>query len=146
MINEAEKNIYIETPYFAPDDGILEALKVAALSGIDVRIIIPANPDHFFVYWASMSYLGELLEAGVKCYQYQNGFIHSKTVFVDGIAATIGTANMDIRSFGLNFEVNSFIFDEDTTKFLENDFLNDLNQCDEITYDWYQKRGKLFKV
>ena len=145
MINEAEKNIYIETPYFAPDDGILEALKVAALSGIDVRIIIPANPDHFFVYWASMSYLGELLEAGVKCYQYQNGFIHSKTVFVDGIVATIGTANMDIRSFGLNFEVNSFIFDEDTTKFLENDFLNDLNQCDEITYDWYQKRGKLFK-
>ena len=66
-------------------------------------------------------------------------------MFVDGIAATIGTANMDIRSFGLNFEVNSFIFDEDTTKFLENDFLNDLNQCDEITYDWYQKRGKLFK-
>ncbi len=70
MINEAEKNIYIETPYFSPDDGIQEALKVAALSGIDVRIIIPAHPDHLFVYWASMYYLGELLEAGVRCYQY----------------------------------------------------------------------------
>ncbi|MCJ7855913.1 cardiolipin synthase [Lachnospiraceae bacterium NSJ-143] len=145
MINEAEKSIYIETPYFSPDDGIQEALKVAALSGIDVRVIIPANPDHFFVYWASMSYLGELLEAGVRCYQYENGFIHSKTVFVDGIVGTIGTANMDIRSFGLNFEVNSFIFDEEQVSLLERDFMNDLSQCTEITYEAYLKRGKLFK-
>ncbi|MGL4790920.1 MAG: cardiolipin synthase, partial [Anaerotignaceae bacterium] len=122
MINEAEKSIYIETPYFAPDEGVFQALKVAALSGIDVRIIFPANPDHPFVYWASLSYLGELLYAGVRCYQYETGFIHSKTVFIDGIAATVGTANMDIRSFSLNFEVNAFIYDPDKVKELEEEF------------------------
>lgn len=146
MINEAEKNIYIETPYFSPDDSIQEALKIAALSGIDVRIIIPAHPDHLFVYWASMSYLGELLEAGVKCYQYETGFIHSKTIFVDGIVGTIGTANMDVRSFALNFEINSFIFDEKKVSELENIFLKDLKDCTEITYENYLKRGKMFKI
>lgn len=145
MINEAEKNIYIETPYFSPDDGIQEALKVAALSGIDVRIIIPAHPDHLFVYWASMYYLGELLEAGVRCYQYETGFIHSKTIFVDGLVGTIGTANMDIRSYALNFEVNAFIFDEKTVNNLEGEFINDLKECTEITYEEYMKRGKFFK-
>ena len=146
MINEAEKNIYVETQYFSPDDSIQEALKIAALSGIDVRIIIPAHPDHLFVYWASMSYLGELLEAGVRCYQYENGFIHSKTIFVDGIVGTVGTANMDIRSFGLNFETNAFIFDENKVLELEKEFLNDLNDCTEITYEKYLKRGKIFKI
>ena len=140
MMNEAEKHIYIETPYFVPDDGILEALRVAALSGIDVRIIIPGNPDHFFVYWASMSYLGELLEAGVRCYQYEKGFIHTKAVFVDSKICSIGTANMDIRSFDLNFEINAFLYDEQTTILLEQDFLNDLDNCVEITKEWYSKR------
>ena len=127
MINEAEDHIYIETPYFVPDDAILESLKVAALSGIDVRIIFPGNPYYIFVYWASMSYLGELLEAGVRCFQYQNGFIHSKAVFIDGIVSSIGTANMDIRSFAVNFEINAFIFDKDETKKLEQDFIDDLS-------------------
>ena len=145
MINEAEKTILIETPYFSPDDGILEALRVAALSDIDVRIIIPAHPDHPFVYWASMSYLGELLEAGVKCYQYETGFIHSKTVYIDGIVATVGTANMDIRSFGLNFEVNAFIYDPKTVRMLEEDFYNDLKECTEITKEWYYARSRSFR-
>lgn len=145
MINEAEDHIYIETPYFVPDDSIFEALKVAALSGIDVRVIIPANPDHFFVYWASMSYLGELLEAGVKCYQYENGFIHAKAMFVDGMVASIGTANMDVRSFALNFEINAFIYDEAKAKDFEQDFLNDLDYCTEITMDWYYARSAIFK-
>ena len=146
MMNEAEKHIYIETPYFVPDDGILEALRVAALSGIDVRIIIPGNPDHFFVYWASMSYLGELLEAGVRCYQYEKGFIHTKAVFIDGEICSIGTANMDIRSFDLNFEVNAFLYDKETTTLLEQDFLNDLENCVEITKEWYIKRKWWFRV
>ncbi|MDR2939302.1 MAG: cardiolipin synthase, partial [Clostridiales bacterium] len=102
MINEAEKSIYIETPYFVPDESILEALRIQSLAGIDVRIIIPGNPDHFFVYGASLSYLGQLLGAGVKCYQYKNGFIHSKLLMVDGLITSVGTANMDIRSFELN--------------------------------------------
>lgn len=146
MINEAERNIYITTPYFVPDDGILTALKVAALSGIDVRIIIPANPDHFFVYWASMSYLGELLEAGVKCYQYNDGFVHSKTVYVDGFVTSVGTANMDIRSFDLNFETNAFIYDKKVTEEHERQFFRDIENCSEITLEQYEKRSAIFKV
>lgn len=146
MMNEAEKNIYFVTPYFVPDDSIFDALKVAALSGLDVKIIIPAHPDHFFVYWASMSYLGELLEAGVKCYQYEKGFIHSKVVLIDGKLASVGTANMDIRSFDLNFEVNAFIYDKAVAQLLEADFNNDLLDCMEITTDWYYGRSLLFKI
>lgn len=146
MINEAESHVYLTTPYFVPDDGIFEALRVAALSGLDVRIIIPGNPDHFFVYWASMSYLGELLEAGVKVYQYERGFIHAKVLTIDGTVASVGSANMDIRSFDLNFEVNAFMYDEDITKVLEDDFMNDLRCCVVITKEWYHRRRWWFKV
>ena len=146
MMNEAESHIYLTTPYFVPDDGIFEALRVAALSGLDVRIIIPGNPDHFFVYWASMSYLGELLEAGVKVYQYEKGFIHAKVLTIDGQVASVGTANMDIRSFELNFEVNAFMYDENLTKKLEEDFMDDLKSCVEITKEWYHRRRWWFKV
>lgn len=145
MINEAEKNVYLITPYFVPDDGIYQALKVAALAGLDVRIMIPANPDHLFVYWASMSYLGDLLQAGVKCYQYENGFVHAKVLCVDGNVSSLGTANMDIRSFELNFEVNAFVYDKVITKALEDKFLEDLGDCNEITREWYGKRSNIFK-
>ncbi|MEI3524606.1 MAG: cardiolipin synthase [Anaerotignum sp.] len=140
MINEAEHHIYLTTPYFVPDDGIFEALRVAALSGLDVRILIPGNPDHFFVYWASMSYLGQLLEAGVRCYQYEKGFIHSKSLCIDGKMSSVGTANMDIRSFDLNFEVNAFLYDAAFTRELEQDFLNDLKSSVEITREWYNRK------
>ena len=146
MMNEAESHIYLTTPYFVPDDGIFESLRVAALSGLDVRIIIPGNPDHFFVYWASMSYLGELLEAGVKVYQYERGFIHAKVLTIDGKVATVGSANMDIRSFVLNFEVNAFLYEEGITQLLEEEFENDLRSCVEITKEWYQRRRWWFKV
>lgn len=146
MMNEAEDHIYLTTPYFVPDDGIFEALRVAALSGLDVRILIPGNPDHFFVYWASMSYLGQLLEAGVRCYQYEKGFIHSKCLCIDGLMSSVGTANMDIRSFALNFEVNAFLYDADFTKILEEDFMRDLKSSVEITKEWYCRRRWWFKV
>lgn len=146
MMNEAEKNIFITTPYFVPDEGIFSALKVAALSGIDVRIIIPANPDHPFVYWASMSYLGELLRVGVKCYQYNKGFVHSKTVYVDGYVTSVGTANMDIRSFDLNFETNTFIYDSDVTAQHEKMFMEDIKNSTEITLEWYDRRSPWFRV
>lgn len=146
MINEAEHHIYLTTPYFVPDDSIFEGLRVAALSGLDVRILIPGNPDHLFVYWASMSYLGQLLEAGVRCYQYEKGFIHSKSLCIDGSMSSVGTANMDIRSFELNFEVNAFLYDTNLTKQLEEDFMTDLESSVEITKDWYSKRKWWFKV
>jgi len=146
MIAEANKSIFIQTPYFAPDENIFEALRIAALAGLDVRIIIPAHPDHLFVYWASLSYLGELLKAGVRCYQYEKGFIHSKLLLIDGIVASTGTANMDVRSFKLNFEVNAFIYDRATTQKFEAAFHKDLVNCTEMTTEWYTSLGMVTRV
>lgn len=145
MITGARDHVYIETPYFVPDDSIFSALKIAALSGVDVRIIIPANPDHLFVYGASISYLGELLDAGVRCYQYKSGFIHAKVLCADGVVASVGSANMDVRSFGVNFEINAFLYDKGITALLEEDFLQDLAFCQEITKDWYIRRPLWFR-
>lgn len=148
MISSARQRLYIQTPYFIPDGSILEALKVAALSGVDVRIIIPEKEDHLFVHWASLSYIGELLEAGVSCYTYkkEKGFIHSKMIVMDGLVSTVGTANLDLRSFHLNFEVNAFIYDEDVSSRLEEIFLRDLDDCDELTQEVYQQRSVNVKI
>ncbi|MGO1468660.1 MAG: cardiolipin synthase [Tissierella sp.] len=145
MISDARDKLYIETPYFIPDESIFEALRLAGLSGVDVRIMIPNKPDHPFVYWASMSYVGDLLEAGVKVYTYENGFLHSKVMVADEAISSVGTANLDIRSFRLNFEVNSFIYDQDVNKKLTNRFIKDLDLCTEITMRNYEKRSKYIK-
>lgn len=142
MINEAERSIYIATPYFIPDDSILEAIRIAALAGIDVKIIIPGKPDHPFVYWANLSYAGELLNSGVKFYQYdKTAFVHSKLLMVDSLVSSVGTANMDVRSFKVNFEVNAFIYDKEVTQELEKEFIKDLDKCREITLEDYKKRS-----
>ena len=146
MINEANKSIYIQTPYFILEDSVLEALKIAALSGIDVKIIIPAKPDHPFVYWANLSYIGELLESGAKCYKYEKGFIHSKLILIDGKISSVGTANMDIRSFKLNFEINSIIYDKNVTAQFENAFDNDLENCSQIMKEDYIHRSNFVKI
>ncbi len=146
MITEADKRIFIATPYFVPDDSLLEALKTAALSGVDVRIIIPAKPDHLFVYWSSLSYLGELLDAGVHCYEYTKGFIHSKVMTMDGLITSIGTANMDIRSFQLNFEVNAFLYDSDFTSMVDEQFNIDFDDCREITKVMYNSRSTITRI
>ena len=146
LFHKARKNIYIQTPYFVPDDTILSALKIAARSGVDVRLMIPCKPDHPFVYWATYSYAGDLLQAGARCYVYDNGFLHAKGVMVDGRVSCYGTANMDIRSFELNFEVNATIYDEEVTRELEEIFRNDLYHCREITPEVYEKRSLLIRV
>ncbi len=146
MITEATKSVCFQTPYFIPDDSILEALKTTALSGIDVKIIIPAHPDHPFVFGASISYISELLNSGVKCYKYEKGFIHSKFITIDDKITSIGTTNMDIRSLKLNFEVNAFIYDEMITKNFNESFKIDLKDCTEITQEWYDSRNKFFKI
>jgi cardiolipin synthase len=145
MIQSAKRNIYIQTPYFIPDESILEALKIASLSGVDVRIMIPSKPDHPFVYWASLSYIGELLKTGVRSYTYDKGFIHSKVMVVDGNISSVGTANMDVRSFKLNFEVNAFIYDNNVSKALEDIFEEDIHDCTEITKTLYAKRSLYIK-
>lgn len=146
MITRAEKKIYIQTPYFVPDDSIAEALRVAALGGVDVRIMIPAMPDHPFVYWASTSYIGDLLAAGAKAYIYENGFLHSKLVISDSSVASVGSANLDIRSFAMNFEVNTFIYDVKIIHELQQFFLEDLKLCKEITLDSYRRRSPWIKI
>lgn len=145
MIQSAKKNIYINSPYLIPDESIKEALKIASLSGVDVKIMIPNKPDHPFVYWASLSYVGELLKAGVKCYTYNKGFLHSKLVVIDGTVASVGTANMDVRSFKLNFEVNAFLYDSNIAKKLEDIFHDDILESTEITEEYYESRSLIIK-
>ena len=140
LMHKAKHHIYIQTPYFIPDESILSALTIAARSGVDVRLMIPCKPDHPFVYWATYSYVWDLLEAGARCYTYENGFLHAKMVTADGLVACCGTANMDIRSFQLNFEVNAVIYDRETTRELEQAFLEDMKQSREITKDIYNQR------
>lgn len=146
MISNAKEKVFIETPYFIPDDSIFEALRLAGLSGLDVRVMIPCKPDHPFVYWASMSYIGELLQAGVKFYTYEKGFLHSKVILMDSFVSSVGTANLDIRSFKLNFEVNAFIYDEGINLKLTDKFLEDLIYCKEITLEDYNKRSNIVKI
>lgn len=146
LISTARKSIYIQTPYFVPDDSILEALKTAALSGISVKIMIPAKPDHPFVYWASLSYLGELLSSGVECYGYTKGFLHSKLIVCDEFVTSIGTANLDIRSLKLNFETSAIIYDRDTSKKFAEIFNKDLYSCEKITFEKYTNRSAVSKI
>lgn len=140
MIASAKKSVYIQTPYFIPDESMYAALKIAALSGVDVRLMVPGKPDHRFVYWASISYFEHMLEAGVSLYVYRKGFLHAKTIVVDGKIATVGTANMDIRSFRLNFESNAIIYDSQAASKLEQIFLDDLQYCDPLTLEAYKQR------
>ena len=104
LIYKARKSIYIQTPYFIPDEAVVQALYMAVLAGVEVNIMIPCKPDHMFVYWATYSYVGELVMAGANCYTYDNGFLHAKGMIVDGEVFCYGTANLDIRSFALNFD------------------------------------------
>lgn len=146
MINNAKKTVYLETPYFVPDLPMLEALRLSALSGVDVRLIIPGKPDHVFMKWAASAYIGDLLEVGAKIYFYENGFIHAKTIVADGKVCSIGTANMDIRSFSLNFEVNAFIYDDRIADNLEKQFLKDMEDCKVIDKNEYDKRKLSLRV
>jgi len=143
MVIQAKKSVFIQSPYFVPDESLFTALRIAALSGVDVRVMYPANPDHPFVYWAGSSYVGELMCAGVKGYEYTNGFIHSKTIMIDSEICAIGTANMDVRSFKINFETHAFIDDAAITQELEENFRRDMEDCNHLTLDGYNNRGTI---
>lgn len=147
MITMSSKNIYISTPYFVPPESIMDALKIAALGGVDVKIIFPEKADHAIVGKASRTYFDELLSCGAKVYFYDKScFMHAKTMTVDGKLCTIGTTNMDIRSFDLNYEINCVIYDENTTKQLDEVFYEDLKMCREFTLEECQNSGKLEKL
>lgn len=146
LINKAQKSIYIQTPYFIPDEPIFTALLMAARSGIEVNIMIPCKPDHPFVYWATYSYVGDLVLAGANCYTYDNGFLHAKGLVVDEMVLSYGTANMDIRSFALNFEVNAIVYDRRKAEEMVGYFREDLKVSRQITKNIYLSRSLWIRV
>lgn len=145
-INTAEKYIYITTPYFIPNEEVTSALQIASLSGIDVQVLIPKLGDSTLTQAASMSYIRQMLDAGVKVFRYNKGFIHAKTMVVDDVVSTIGTTNMDNRSFNLNFEINAFCYDPEIAKGLHRQFLIDKETSEELMLERWQKRRRMKKV
>ncbi|MEK4968816.1 cardiolipin synthase [Cytobacillus sp. FSL R7-0696] len=145
MIMSAKETILIQTPYFIPDASVVDALRIAVLSGVNVKIMIPNKPDHMFVYWATYSYIGELLKLGAKVLIYDNGFIHAKTIVIDDEIASVGTANIDVRSFRLNFEVNAFIYDRKIAEEVAASFYNDVRVSRNLTLDDYNNRSFYIK-
>ncbi|MDF2673276.1 MAG: cardiolipin synthetase 2 [Clostridiales bacterium] len=147
MITMAKTHIYITTPYFVPSESIMEALKIAILGGIDVRILFPGKYDHITVYYASKTYLTELIRCGAKVYLYKkDGFVHAKIMTIDGKISTVGTANMDIRSYELNYEINGVIYNDEITQKLEDMFYEDLEVSRNITLEDIDNSPKLEKA
>jgi cardiolipin synthase len=146
MITAARKRLWITSPYFVPDATVYDALQLAALRGVDVRIMLPAKPDHLLVYLSSFSYLEDAEQVGVKFYRYRAGFLHQKVVLVDDELAAIGTANLDNRSFRLNFELTLIFIDADfaarTAAMLEADFV----QCERATPGDLRRRRLPFRI
>jgi cardiolipin synthase len=140
-INLAKNEILITSPYFIPGDTVLDALKIAALSGLSVKLLVPGISDSKLVNNASRSYYGELLMAGVEIYLYNKGFIHAKTMVTDSKLSIVGTANMDIRSFELNFEVNVLLYDEIISGKLRSIFFEDLKDAEKIDAEKWSKRS-----
>lgn len=147
MITLAKKEIYVQTPYFIPDESVLDALKIAIRSGVKVHIMIPNRPDHIFVYRATEYYVKQLQEIGANVYIYQKGFLHAKVISIDSRIACVGTANFDIRSFALNFEVSAFLYDNKLAQQIEAQFLVDVMDATVATADYFkqQSRWKKFK-
>ena len=139
-ITQAKKCVYIETPYFIPDESLLKAIKTAALSGVDVRIIFPKKIDHYIVNIASYSYFEEVLRAGGRVFLYEKGFLHAKVVIVDDEIASIGSSNIDLRSFMLNFEVNAFIYDPKTVDIIKEQFYDDQDDSEELDLENFRTR------
>lgn len=139
----AKKRIYITSPYFIPNSSIFDALQKAALSGKDVRLLLPGISDSRVVNAAAKSYFSELLKCGVRIFLYKKGFVHAKTILVDDIVSIVGTANMDVRSFDLNFEINAVVYSSRVNTELHNAFLSDLENSEEVDPVEWRKRGKM---
>ena len=146
LIQEARKSVFIQTPYFVPDDLLLDTLKSAVLSGIDVKIMIPNKADHPFIYWINQYYVGELLRLGANIYRYENGFIHSKTILVDEEVVSVGTCNFDYRSFYLNFEINLNIYNKEIANSFKTQYYKDIAISKKLTFNDFKRRSIFTKV
>ncbi len=141
-INSAKKRIYITSPYFIPDESLMDALLIAIQGGIDVKIIIPGESDSKIVNAAASAYYTELLEVGAEIYKYNKGFVHAKTMVIDDDVAIVGSANMDYRSFDLNFEVNALVYSKNIAKQLTDIFEKDLKNSELIDAETWINRPK----
>ena len=141
-IQSAKKEIFLTTPYFIPGETIIDAMKMAALSGVAVKLLVPGISDSFMVNSAAKSYYTELLKAGVQIYLYQKGFVHAKTLVADRCLAMVGTANLDYRSFDLNFEVNAIVYDKELAEELAFNFEKDLQDSVQIDINSWLNRPK----
>lgn len=146
VFNLARSRLWIASPYFVPDEPTLAALKMAALRGVDVRIILPNRPDHLIVYLCSFSYYNELKTAGIKLYRYKTGFMHQKVMLVDDVIAAVGTVNLDNRSFHLNFEVMAFVTAGQFIQQVETMLKTDLENARLVDYADYHKKSLGFRL
>lgn len=145
-ITRARKRIWIATPYFVTDESIRSALQMAALRGVDVRVIIPDKPDKYLPWLATFSYLADMETAGVRMFRYEPGFMHAKTILVDDSLSSVGTANLDNRSMRLNFEISAVILDREFAKGVESMLEADLTQCREVGGADYLERPAYFRL
>jgi cardiolipin synthase len=145
-INSAAERIWIASPYFVPDEAVMGALQLAGLRGVDVRILIPDEPDHLLVYLAAFSYFDEAKTTGVKFFRYTDGFLHQKVMLVDDRVSTVGTANFDNRSFRLNFEITVIVGDETFASEVEQMFLDDFAHSRQMRPGELGERGFWFKL
>ncbi|KAA6345609.1 Major cardiolipin synthase ClsA [termite gut metagenome] len=139
-ISGAKQYFYMQTPYFLPTEPVIIAIQTAALSGVDVRLMIPKRADNRIINLGSYSYLADLLRAGVKVYLYKKGFMHSKLIVSDDTLSSVGSANIDFRSFEHNFEVNAFLYDEETALRMKDIFMKDQRQSTQLFLRHWQKR------
>jgi len=146
LIHSARQRIWIVSPYFVPDDPVISALQLAALRGVDVRIMLPEKADHLLVYLAKFSYLEETLPSGIKFFNYQRGFLHNKVVLVDNQIAGVGTANFDNRSFRLNFEITLLFVDRQCVDEVEQMLLQDFEFCQQMSLQDITRRSVWFKL
>lgn len=145
-INSAKKEVLLTTPYYIPDNSLQEALIIASLSGVDIKLLVPKDGDSKIVNIATQSFFEDLLKSGVKIYQYYKGFVHSKTFVIDSQVASIGTANLDMRSFDLNFEVSALVYDPKIATELRDAFYYDLQDSSQIIYEEWKNRTKLKQI
>lgn len=145
-IHSARRRIWIASPYFVPDDGVLDALQVAEMRGVDVRILIPDQPDHLLVYLSAYAFLGKMMDSGIEVYRYNQGFMHQKAFLVDDRVSAVGTANLDNRSFRLNFEVTALVVDHEFNKQVEHMLLADFERSRKMTLSDVKGKPKWFKA
>lgn len=140
IIQNCSRYLYIQTPYFMPSDTVLQALQTAALSGVDVRIMIPEKPDSRLLRWGNDSYFEDALRAGIRLYVFRGGFLHAKCAVADDDWCTVGSTNMDSRSFDNNFEANAFIYDRAVAESVRDGFLRDMEHCRAVDLAQWRKR------